>query len=614
MATYGVDFYLLILLMVLEVVVFGLFVVLYFKKHQPAFQALIISDVLFICYTLATLSHIVYPQLQGITFFQGLFAAAGLVPIVIFLEIFENGVSFNPRSSASIMFLLVIGAIKGASKLLVDDFHGPLEVQVGEFFNFIAPILFILVGSFYSNTITRMKQRVRFENQKKKIRKVKTGIYLTFILPKFISGGIFTISILPAIIWKNFDINIILSQQNIFETVVITMQIIGLVVMSLPIIFSQSVFFMQSRKVEKLVVLNEDGIPVFEFHFEQKNANTNLKMLDESYRAISGIIKDKSTTGAGLKSMNYSDLQIMLEIRQNFAAILIVDKPTLYLNKALESFANDFQTIYPKNDEIDQIHVQKLKFTAEKMIQKNFGLEQEEFEQIKEIVRLGYDKIGIEYSKAKSLDDEEVRLLPDFMKRIPTGSRILDAGCGAGDRITRILAEKFKVVGVDISKNQIEAARNILPYCEFICQDMTTLTFPKEYFDGIVSYHAIPHIPREEHKALVENFYHMLKKGGYTLLCFGTNDVPGTTIDDYFGVKMYWSSFDTGTNIELMKTIGFHVVWVKLIFDDVTEEHNTFILAQKPNKDLLQEIKDMGKIEEQLKEKEVEKEESTATS
>lgn len=595
MAVYTADFYLIICLLVIETAVLALFTVLYIRKRQAAFQALIASAFIFILYTLSTLSTLLYPQLKGIAFFQGLFAAAGLVPIIIFLEIFENGLSFNLRSSASIIFVLMIGAIKGASKLLVDDYHGELEVQVGEFFNFVAPILFILVGSIYVSTINKMKERVRFENQKKKIRKVKTGVYLTFLLPKFISGTIFTVSILPAFIWKDFDINIILGQKNIFDIIVVAIQIAGLVVMSLPIIFSQSVFFMQSRKVTQLVVINKDGIPVFEFDFEKEQDFCDETLLNEAYKSISGIMKEGEISCQQLKAMNYGELQIMLEVREDFAVLLIVDKPTLFLNKALESFADDFSNIFPKNAKLNQLRFQKLKFTAEKMIQKNFGLEQEEFEQIKQIVREGYDKVGEEYLKTRSQQDEEVKLLPDFMKRLPTGARVLDVGCGAGEPITRMLSEKFKVVGVDISRKQIETARELLPYCEFVWQDMTTLTYPGNYFDGIVSYYAIPHVPREEHKDLIDNFYRMLKKGGYALLCLGTDDEPGIVIDDFFGVKMYWSSFDAGTNVEMLKSSGFHVIWMKLIFDDVTEEQHLFILVQKPNEELLQEIRETGK-------------------
>jgi len=577
----GPDFYFVVVLMALEVIVLGLFTFLYIKKQQLAFLALVVSALL------------------AITFFQGLLAAGGLIPIVIFLEMFENGVAFTPRSSLSIVFILLIGAGKGASKLLSIDFHGPLEVEVGNFFNFIAPILFILVGTFYINALNRMKDRIRFENQKSKIRKVKTGIWLTFILPKFISGSLFTISILPAFIWKDFDVNLILGQQNVFDFVVNFSQIIGLIVMSLPIIFSQSVFFMQSRKVEKLIVINKDGIPIFEFNFEYENTSDE-KLLNQAFVAISSIIGDKTVATQELRTINFGHLQIMTELREDFAVLLVVDRPTHFLNKSLEIF---FNKILPEDINLNELRTQKLKFTAEKIIQRSFDLEEEEFEQIRMIVRQGYDKVADEYLATRSEEDEEVKLLPDFMSRLPEGSRILDAGCGAGEPITRILSEKFEVIGVDISRKQIEIAREILPQCEFVWQDMTTLTYPNDHFDGIISYYAIPHVPREEHKGLLENLHRMLRTDGLALLCFATTDDPGTVVDDFFGVKMYWSSFDAGTNVEMLKDTGFTVVWIKLIFDDVTDEQHLFVLAKKSE----EEDKDDLDLNPKTKEKKEEK-------
>ena len=606
MAKFGLNFYLLIALLLIELAVFSFFVILYIRKRMPSFQALIASMFFFILSNGLLLTSVIFealelPEIRSFEFLQGLFGAAGLVAIVIFLEIFENGLSFVQRSATSSIFILVVGAFKGARAFFNPEIPG-IGPDVGNFIAFIAPIMYILVGGFYLNTIKRMNERVRFENQKKKIRKVRTGIYLTFILPKFIIGLIVSLPVFAAILFENFDINIVLSQEIIFDIIINLLQVTGLVILSLPIIFSQSVFFMQSRKVSRLIVINKDGTSVFEFFFEHKLDLCDQNMLEEAFEAISTIMANQGISCQELKSMNFGDIQLMIEIRNNFAALLIVDRPTLFLNKALETFANDLQNIYPDEAELNQIKTQKLKFTAEKMIQKNFGLEQEEFEQIKQIVREGFDRVGGEYSQTRSEEGAEVKLLPDFMKRLPTGARVLDAGCGAGEPITRILSEKFKVVGVDISKKQIDAARELLPYCEFVWQDMTTLTYPDEYFDGIVSYYAIPHIPREEHIGILRNFYRMMKKGGLALLCFGTDDTPGTVIDDFLGVKMYWSSFDAGTNLEMMKSVGFHVVWLKLIFDDISNEQHIFVLAQKPNEELLEEIIEVGKLKEKEKE------------
>src|SRR5215210_1864212 len=139
----------------------------------------------------------------------------------------------------------------------------------------------------------------------------------------------------------------------------------------------------------------------------------------------------------------------------------------------------------------------------------------------KQTVKQGYNAIANRYLAERTRDSEDVRLLDLFIERLPANANILDAGCGAGIPISQILSEHFQVTGVDFSEGQIELARKNVPKAEFLCEDMTRLNFPSETFDGITSYYAIIHIPREEHQALLANFFRMLKPGGSALLCLG---------------------------------------------------------------------------------------------
>ena len=162
MADLGADFFVIFVLMLFQIVLLGIFITLYVRKKQASFLSLIFSVVFFITSNALTLAFI-QRELWALDFFQALLVAAGLAPIVVFLEIFENGTSFTQRSSLSIVFIIVVGSIKGASELF--------EPRIGEFINLMAPILFILIGAFYLNTIKKVKERIRFENQKSKIRK-----------------------------------------------------------------------------------------------------------------------------------------------------------------------------------------------------------------------------------------------------------------------------------------------------------------------------------------------------------------------------------------------------------------------------------------------------------
>jgi ubiquinone/menaquinone biosynthesis C-methylase UbiE len=200
----------------------------------------------------------------------------------------------------------------------------------------------------------------------------------------------------------------------------------------------------------------------------------------------------------------------------------------------------------------------------------------------KETVRKGYNAIANRYLAQRTRDSEDVRLLDDFIKRLPAHAKVLDAGCGAGIPISQMLSERFEVTGVDFSEAQVELAKKNVPGAEFLCEDMTKLSFPDDAFDGIASYYAIIHIPREEHQALLANFHRMLKPGGLTLLCLGAEHLIDDVDENYLGTRMYWSHFDSETYLSMMKNLGFTVLQSQIVADDTCEgSGHLFVLAQK---------------------------------
>ena len=205
----------------------------------------------------------------------------------------------------------------------------------------------------------------------------------------------------------------------------------------------------------------------------------------------------------------------------------------------------------------------------------------------KDIVRRGYNNTAKKLQDIFGLEKEESNkfiFLNDFISRLPYTGCVLDAGCGNG-AYSQYLSNKYKVIGVDISEKQIELARQNVPNAEFICEDMTKIRFPDEYFDGILSYYSIIHVPREEHYELLSNFYHMLKVNGVMLLNFHMIDDPESYEDNFFGtgIKMYWSGYNKNINLNMLKKIGFKIIWSKSIKESPKfgESTHLFVLTEK---------------------------------
>lgn len=200
----------------------------------------------------------------------------------------------------------------------------------------------------------------------------------------------------------------------------------------------------------------------------------------------------------------------------------------------------------------------------------------------KKTVKDGYNAIAEHYLAERRRDSADVRLLGELMERLPGNAQVLDAGCGAGVPVGRMLSERFDVTGVDFSEAQIELARQHVPNAKFICQDMTRLNFEAERFDGITSFYAIIHIPREEHRTRLINFYRMLKPGGVALLCLGAEHLIDDVDENYLGTRMYWSHFDSETYISILKDSGFQIIWSMIVTDESCEgAGHLFVLAQK---------------------------------
>lgn len=200
----------------------------------------------------------------------------------------------------------------------------------------------------------------------------------------------------------------------------------------------------------------------------------------------------------------------------------------------------------------------------------------------KQTVREGYNAIARSYLAQRTHDSPDVHLLSEFTSHLPPQAPVLDAGCGAGIPISQMLSERFQVTGVDFSEAQIDLARRNVPKGNFLCADMTELPFAGDTFDGITSYYAIIHIPREEHEPLLRNFHRLLKPGGVVLLCLGAEDLVDDIQEDYLGTRMYWSHYNTDTYLKMLKDGGFSIHWAKQVADETCEGGgHLFVLAQK---------------------------------
>jgi SAM-dependent methyltransferase len=126
-----------------------------------------------------------------------------------------------------------------------------------------------------------------------------------------------------------------------------------------------------------------------------------------------------------------------------------------------------------------------------------------------------YDEHAEEYCETTSHLDLN-HLYERFLRELPRGAHILDAGCGSGRDSKAFLYKGFQVTAIDASPRVIELASRFLGgRCHVL--RFQEMEFP-EAFDGIWACASILHIPKREVPDIMARFVRALKPRGVLYL------------------------------------------------------------------------------------------------
>lgn len=206
----------------------------------------------------------------------------------------------------------------------------------------------------------------------------------------------------------------------------------------------------------------------------------------------------------------------------------------------------------------------------------------------KAIVRDGWNRVATIYRPPGTPADafghtyaDHREWLEPLLRRLRPGAQVLDLGCGCGFPDARLLSERFRVTGIDISDVQIARARRLLPSVRFVRADMTEVAFPPESFGGVVCIYALIHVPLREQRDLIGRVYRWLTPGGLFLVTTGAREWTGVE-EGWLGsnAKMYGSHADTATYSRWIGGAGFTILRRTLVSEGATD--HALFLAQKP--------------------------------
>ena len=200
------------------------------------------------------------------------------------------------------------------------------------------------------------------------------------------------------------------------------------------------------------------------------------------------------------------------------------------------------------------------------------------------IVRRGWDRASEIYrpdDAARDVFDHDIedhRLwLKPLGQALPEGARVLDLGCGCGVPDAALLAERFEVIGVDVSSVQTRRARRLVPRATFLRADMTTVDFSPASFDAVVCLYSLIHVPQSDHLPLLARVHGWLRRPGWLILIAGHEPFEGVE-ENWLGsgAPMYWSHADAATYRRWLGSAGFEVLEQRFVPEGPSGGHELF--------------------------------------
>ena len=167
--------------------------------------------------------------------------------------------------------------------------------------------------------------------------------------------------------------------------------------------------------------------------------------------------------------------------------------------------------------------------------------------------------------------------LDAFTALIPAGGSVLDLGCGSGQPIAaHLLAEGFRVTGVDGSPTLVSLCRERLPAGEWIVADMRTLALGRR-FDAVIAWDSFFHLAYDDQRRMFGVFD--AHAGREAALMFTSGPGLGEAIGEFEGEPLYHASLDAEEYRSLLAAHGFSVV--QHMAEDPTCGGHTIWLARR---------------------------------
>lgn len=154
----------------------------------------------------------------------------------------------------------------------------------------------------------------------------------------------------------------------------------------------------------------------------------------------------------------------------------------------------------------------------------------------------------------------------EFIKQLPSGSRVLDCGCGPGMDTERFSQLGYEVTSIDLSERFVQLTKARVPAATVEKVDMRSLDFPAASFDGIWASFSLLHIRASDINQTLSGFKRVLRPGGLFFTAV------------HRGAETRWVK----TTISGMERDTYVQEWIQKEIEDIVKSAGFIILRSRP--------------------------------